>query len=58
MIASLLEVYPCKFRISTICTFPIIHPRTPKLFLQRSLVFNITAFYACKQTSTADKFKQ
>ena len=57
MITYLLEVYPSKFRISTICSFPIIHPRTSQLFLQCSLLFNIIAFYACKQIFTAEKFK-
>ena len=57
MIASLFEVYSCKFRISTICSFPIIPPRTPQLFLKRSLLFNIIAFYVCKQTFTAEKVK-
>ena len=57
MIAYLFEVYPCKFRISTIYSFPIIHPRSSQLFLQRSLLFNIIVFYASKQTFTAKKFK-
>ena len=57
MTAYLFEVYPCKFHISTICSFPIIHPRTSQLFLKRSLLFHIIAFYACKQVFTAEKFK-
>ena len=57
MIAYSFEVYPCKFRISTICTFPIIHPKNSQLFLQGSLLFDIKAFYACKQIFTVEKFK-
>ena len=57
MIPYLLEVYPCKCRISTICSFPVIHPRSSQLYLQRSLLFNTIAFYACKQIFTAEKFK-
>ena len=54
----MFEVYPFKFRISTICSFPVIHPRTSQRLLQRSLLLNISiAFYACKQIVTAKKIK-
>ena len=56
MIAYLFEVYPCKFCISTICIFPVIRPRTSQVLLQRSLLFNNIAFYACKQIFMDEKF--
>ena len=41
----------------TICSFPIIHPKIPQLFLQSSLLFNAIAFYACKQILRLENLK-